>query len=241
VQYQLEILAATSATNLKCRIRLACAGLSLRGTRQGMGHARLVGCAVALASACSIVFDLPEPAEVPDSGTSSDGAGSLADAAPFDASPPDGGPGHDGGKDECDPACAVAGGSCIDDTCVIVCTGSSCSAQISCPAGYPCEVQCGDDGSCAGGVDCSAATGCTVTCGGVDACDAEIVCGAGRCSVDCLGAGSCENGVSCSTSCACDVVCSGPGSCADEAECPGTPACDVGAGCRSGPGACHSC
>jgi hypothetical protein len=131
---------------------------------------------------------------------------------------------------------------CLGSTCVIRCEGAdSCGIGLVCPAGVPCLVVCSGDGSCGGGIDCSDATACEIDCTGPTSCGGAITCGTGPCDVGCTAADTCADGVACQDSCACDVLCGGAGSCATPAQCAFTATCDTGAGCRSAPGACHSC
>jgi hypothetical protein len=139
---------------------------------------------------------------------------------------------------ECPSECT----ECLGTTCIFRCeAASSCATQIVCPDGWGCLVVCSGMTSCAGGIDCTGSTTCEVDCTQTDACGGAVECGTGPCDVACNGADSCGAGVACQQSCACDVLCDGAGSCATSAQCPFTGTCDTGAGCRSAPGACHSC
>jgi hypothetical protein len=125
-------------------------------------------------------------------------------------------------------------------TCTIDCSQTSivdCNAQVSCPAGYHCDILCNRDGMCRNGVSCVGGLSCQVSCSTTNTCE-NIVCGDGPCDVTCSGQQSCK-GVSCNTSCACDVNCTGLGAC-ESVTCP-SPLCDTGLGCTSVPAGCHSC
>jgi hypothetical protein len=126
-------------------------------------------------------------------------------------------------------------------TCTIDCGLTSCTNQVTCPAGYKCDIQCKGDNACRNGVNCLLAASCTVECTGGQSCQG-VQCGPGPCDVSCSAQQSCRN-VTCGVSCACDVTCTGQQSCQSAAPvCSGVGgACRQGSGCTSVPAACHSC
>ena len=158
-----------------------------------------------------------------DAGAVFDGAGSVADSAPGDAT-------------VCPPACD----SCQRQTCIISCAESgACPELVVCPAGMDCEVRCTGSTACQSGIDCSEATRCDITCSDSGACTGPQVMGPVRCDVECSGAGTCSGGIDCSASCRCDTDCDGIGACIMEPSCPfaecveGIECTDVGAGCHT--------
>ena len=144
----------------------------------------------------------------------------------------DGGSGSNGCPAGC-TSCNVA-----QHMCDINCQSTSCSGQVTCPAGYHCTIECDQQNSCRNGVNCRNALSCALTCSGQSSC-IGVECGQGPCDVQCTGAESCQE-VSCGTSCACDVVCTNPTSCASGITCTSI-ACRNGSGCTSQPAFCHSC
>jgi hypothetical protein len=159
-------------------------------------------------------------------------SGSGIDAPRLDA------PKGDGGGN-CPAGCTSCNVS--QKTCTIDCSLTSCAAQINCPAGYHCDVQCKGDNTCRGGVSCVGALSCTVECTGQTSCR-NVQCGNGPCDVMCSGQNSCRD-VFCNASCACDVTCTGQQACtAGTLMCTST-ACrqTIGLGCTSVPALCHSC
>lgn len=165
---------------------------------------------------------------------------------------PDAGIDGNGGGDagECPAVCT----ECVNGTCIVRCEATlSCSSQIMCPPGMPCQVICSGDRSCTGGVSCGDATSCDITCSFLRACGGLITCGAGPCTVACTGDRSCNGafdvggvvaGIDCTQSCACDVTCSGPMSCSEAELCPlypETTCARPGNGCTSTPATCNTC
>ena len=140
-------------------------------------------------------------------------------------------PKKDGGLSDasvCPPGCTSCGPNKV---CIIDCAvaGSNCGSQLTCPAGWNCDLRCSTDSACRNGVNCTAAASCTFQCTGRNSCRG-IACGPGVCNVSCTATGSCET-VTCGVSCACDVRCSSGASCAS-ALCT-RPECDTGRGCSS--------
>lgn len=159
------------------------------------------------------------------------GSGGGVDAAhPIDARRPD------GPSNTCPPGCT----SCDtgQKTCTIDCTQTNCQDQVTCPAGYACDIRCDTDGACRNGIDCQLADSCKISCSSANTCR-DVQCGLGACAVSCTGQGSCRT-VDCNASCACDVSCFGPQSCSDSVTCTSN-LCRQGLGCTSQPALCHSC
>jgi hypothetical protein len=115
--------------------------------------------------------------------------------------------------------CAVAGGSCVGDRCVI---DRDTDNPVTCPAGMPCTVICNAQNACKKGVKCGNATSCIVECTATAACqDKGVDCGmAATCDVTCRGSSACQHGpspngsVDCRAA-TCDVTCDGSGACQD--------------------------
>jgi hypothetical protein len=122
--------------------------------------------------------------------------------------------------------------------CVIDCSLTSCEAQVTCPAGFTCDIRCNIQNSCRNGVSCAGAKGCAIACSGTSACR-DVVCGSGPCDITCSGFQACRD-VNCGNSCACDIDCSGPQSCSDGIVCTEFQ-CDIGLGCSSFPLGCNTC
>ncbi len=139
------------------------------------------------------------------------------------------------------PACPAGCTSCdvMAKQCTIDCTdpNAGCTAQVTCPAGYNCDIKCDAANSCRNNVNCQEAASCIIECSGNGACRG-VVCGPGSCDVQCTGQNSCRT-VDCSTSCKCDVNCAAIGSCSDTITCPIL--CDSGLGCSSDETGCSSC
>ncbi|MFT3696899.1 MAG: hypothetical protein QM831_27405 [Kofleriaceae bacterium] len=155
---------------------------------------------------------------------------------------PDAPKNNDGGQqNNCPPGCT----SCNTTTkqCVIDCSASNanCDGQVTCPAGWYCDVKCDIDNSCRAGVECAGTTGCRVECSGKGSCQ-DVQCGTSRCDIECSGPQSCRDTIECNQSCGCDVSCTGAQSCPDGAvdctsvACIGT----SGKGCSSTSQVCHS-
>jgi hypothetical protein len=165
----------------------------------------------------------------------------IRDAEP-DALPPDAdvtdSPAPDAST-SCEEVCDA--GTCVDGVCTIDCSGDeACRGfEVTCPAGVPCHVICGDL-ACDKHVDCTLATACVIECVGVDACHEEVRCGTGPCDVTCSGFKSCGKKTKCADSCSCDVRCAGLEACHDPSECPAA-ACVFGNGCTSDPLGCDQC
>lgn len=146
-------------------------------------------------------------------------------------------PRTDGGnQNNCPPGCTSC--NTTQKTCTINCQQTNCTNQITCPAGYKCDIMCNADGSCRGGINCAQSASCSIECGSRQSCE-NVTCGKGPCSVSCSGQQSCRN-VSCGQSCACDVLCTGTSSCQQGISCSSF-ACRSGLGCTSVPALCHSC
>lgn len=145
-------------------------------------------------------------------------------------------PKGDGGQNNCPPGCTSC--NTTQKTCTINCQQTNCSGQITCPAGYKCDIMCNADNSCRGGINCALGASCAISCDSRQSCE-NVTCGTGPCSVTCSGVQSCRN-VSCGQSCACDVICTGTGSCQQGISCSSF-ACRSGLGCTSAPALCHSC
>lgn len=160
-------------------------------------------------------------------------AGSTVDAPKM---PTDAPKGDAGMQNNCPPGCTTC--NTAQKTCTINCQMTSCSGQVTCPAGYKCEIMCNADGSCRNGINCSQAASCNIQCDSRQSCEG-VTCGAGPCSVSCSGSQSCRN-VACGNSCACDVLCTGTGTCQQGISCSSF-ACRSGLGCTSVPALCHSC
>jgi len=159
-------------------------------------------------------------------------AGSTIDAPKQLVDAPKG----DGGSNTCPAGCTSC--STTQKTCTIDCQQTSCAGQVTCPAGYKCDIKCNADNSCRNGINCAAAAACSVQCGSRQSCE-NVTCGAGPCYVSCEGAQSCRN-VTCGNSCACDVLCTGTNTCSQGISCSSF-ACRSGLGCTSVPALCHSC
>lgn len=159
---------------------------------------------------------------------------------PSGTNPQDGG--HDGPQQldssgcpgEC-TSCDIAASRCEID--------GFGGANLACPAGWNCTIECLGTAVC-GTIACDQAASCDVSCIGSAACGA-ITCGAGRCQADCQGAGACAS-VDCEMSCRCDVSCP-TGDCG-QLMCPQRPGgtyCTsdgtAGRPCKSAAGQCHSC
>src|SRR5690606_37905029 len=124
----------------------------------------------------------------------------------------------------------AAGGVCEGDArCVFDCEAEgACAEAIQCPAGYACEVSCGDS-ACGDLVTCPATDhDCDVSCAGQDSCAGGVRCEGGACDVGCTGGGSCAGdgvfiregeGFQAEST----VSCSGPGS----GTCEGDGPCDA--------------
>jgi hypothetical protein len=113
-----------------------------------------------------------------------------------------------------------AGGSACPTECDGGCANGVCHMTIDnaptgivCPAGMPCQVDCGAASSCNLAIDCTAGTACTVNCGRDRSCAGVIDCGPGPCAVTCSGSRACGQKVQCNNASDCDVACSGPNSC----------------------------
>jgi hypothetical protein len=127
------------------------------------------------------------------------------------------------------------GGSCMDGTCVITCTGDNACDTVNCPPGIPCEVHCTGGGSGTGcnTVNCAPGQPCTVTCFG----GPGVAAGGGA------GCGS----VNCNNACSCEVSCIdgtgaaiGGGTGCQQTSC--LPGCDQGNGCELTPASsCDTC
>ncbi len=123
--------------------------------------------------------------------------------------------------------------------CTVDCNANPalCTGQMTCPAGYSCNIKCDTPSSCRNGIDCRLGTACTIECSGSFACR-NIACGPGICNVSCAGNNSCS-GISCGMSCACDVKCGATSSCFNVI-C-NKAFCDTGLGCSSEPQGCNTC
>lgn len=171
----------------------------------------IAACALAL-TACPVLHDddfrLSETNEVEPSRSDADAGAATPpgpDAEGKDAEPPttiDGGP--DAGF--CPATCSAG---CAGGTCVIEATG----ANVTCPAGLPCRVQCTGT-ACTGSITCAAGAACQVVCTGEDACKGtRFVAGAAASlCVRCEGKQSCDT-TTCSAPTTCGAVCSGTDSC----------------------------
>jgi hypothetical protein len=96
----------------------------------------------------------------------------------------------------CDPIqCLAAGGTCIGETCAIICaTTDSCKYGVECPAGLTCHVLCSGRKSCKEGVSCGEAASCVVDCSGEDSCREGVTCAnAAPCDVNCTGEDACQD------------------------------------------------
>lgn len=159
------------------------------------------------------------------------GGNIIADAPKGDApKSPDGG-------NACPSQCT----SCNSATksCVIDCSmaNGACNEEITCPAGFKCDIRCNSEGACRKGINCLQAASCQIACASRQSCE-DVVCGPGACSLTCNGVNSCRD-VSCGNSCACDVTCTGSQSCLG-VQCSSL-ACRSGLGCSSASSFCHSC
>jgi hypothetical protein len=121
--------------------------------------------------------------------------------------------------------CIAAGGSCMNDRCVI---DRDNSGSVTCPAGMPCTVICDAQDACKNGVSCGGATSCIVLCTEAAACqDKGVDCGTAQsCDVTCRGPSACQHGdsgasVECRAS-TCSVTCDGSGACQDGIAAQGT-------------------
>jgi len=197
--------------------RIACRSVAL-----GLGLL-----AVALAAGCSVShrsddFACQAQADCRDGRTCVDGFCVLPDGVIFDGPrPPD--------ALDCPAQCTscnTAAHSCIID-CAL---NGGCTAAVSCPFGWNCNVLCETQNSCNNGVSCNGSTSCTITCTGRQSCG-TVTCGAGVCNLTCSGPGSCGDDVLCGTG-ACKVNCSGTNSCNGGLHCGLSCGCDVT--CRAG-------
>ncbi len=143
---------------------------------------------------------------------------------------------HDAPQSGCPTACSSCNTG--QKTCTIDCRTKDCTQQVSCPAGYRCDIECNTDNACRNGVNCQLGISCMVNCSGKASCE-NVQCGLGPCDVACSGTGACKN-VSCGNSCACDITCTGSQSCSSGIQCTSL-ACRSGLGCTSTPSLCHSC
>jgi hypothetical protein len=94
-----------------------------------------------------------------------------------------------GGRTCVDGYCVVGGAkldaptnmACDDaaKTCTITGTGG---ANVTCPAGYTCTVECTATSGC-NNIDCTGAKACTIHCDAVNGCH-DISCGATPCTID---------------------------------------------------------
>jgi hypothetical protein len=144
----------------------------------------------------------------------------------------------------CESVCTAPNATCKNGTCVFDCTGNSaCLTKTTCPAGVPCEIDCGF--LACGDIDCSKASACTIDCagGGGSECTGNITCGGSTCSLHC-GYNSCQKDVSCSaqqcnvtcdtTACRGNVSCGGSAcsvACSDQA-CSGNLTCSASTTCN---------
>jgi hypothetical protein len=193
---------------------------------------------VAIASSCSINHRSDQYACTV-SGDCSDGrvcdngycivAGSIDAARPSDAAKPS-------DANNCPAPCTTC--NVAQKSCTINCQSANCTNQVTCPAGYNCDIQCNTDNSCRNGVNCQMAASCNIDCTGKQSCQ-NVQCGPGKCDVACIGGASCR-GVDCNNSCACDVACTGSQSCTEGIFCSSL-ACTAGSGCTSTPTFCHAC
>ena len=99
-----------------------------------------------------------------DSGrTCSDGfcvtGGTIVDAGKVDAPKT-----PDGGGNSCPAQCT----SCNTTTksCIIDCAmaNGACNQQITCPAGFKCDIRCNNDNACRQGINCLQGASCTNAC-----------------------------------------------------------------------------
>lgn len=146
----------------------------------------------------------------PDSGTLRDGPSdlTLAEAGADSANPAGDGAATDGAAGDATTCPLACTNGCADGTCEVACVGGC-----TCPAGWPCRVNCRD--STCGAVNCGQATSCEIDCGNTS-CGSGVTCGPGPCTVLCSSS-SCRGVIDCSPSSGCCVVCAGPASCNDKA------------------------
>lgn len=201
--------------------------------------------AIALAASCSIehrsdAFACEKQSDCSGGRVCSEGFCVLTNVPPSDGPRPE----QDGDIEpppdapipsECPPQCT----SCNKESreCTIDCGSTDCTAQVVCPAGWSCDIQCNRQNSCRNGVNCLDAKSCTLDCSGDGACR-NVACGPGRCNVTCSGNASCRS-VSCSQSCACDVECGQNASC--ETVICSSFACETFDGCTSQTIGCDIC
>lgn len=96
-------------------------------------------------------------------------------------------------------------GSCASECTAGTCSGSGVcvitdpGSDVTCPADYPCDVECHTDGTCNGlTIDCSKSpTSCVLDCHGNSSCNgATLECpgGSATCNEDCHGDSDCNDG-----------------------------------------------
>ena len=216
----------------------------------------VVGFAAVTAGGCSVThrsgdFACTTPADCADGRTCSEGfcvAPQLDSGVRTDA-PSSGCPA------QC-TSCNTATKSCTIDCAV---NPAACKQQVTCPAGWNCNIACSGISACTSGINCANSKSCTITCSGAQSCR-NLNCGAAACNVDCAGSGSCRDftcgtgacnvscnntdscrNVSCGLSCACDIACRNPfcvGVTCKASQCQlQTPF----GGCTSTPPGCNTC
>lgn len=90
-------------------------------------------------------------------------------------------------------ACPASCTSCDGGRCLVDCGVLDCqSGEVTCPAGWPCDIACTGDGACKrSDLTCPLDRDCAVTCQGFEACQmATITCGVGSCPVTCSADGN---------------------------------------------------
>ena len=105
---------------------------------------------------------------------------------------------------------ALCNGGCDTSASPIVCTVTGTgTGNIVCPAGYRCNITCGNQGAC-GAINCSNGASCDIDCLAGSAC-LGITCMTKNCDITCTGENACGN-MSC-TSGNCTAACSGSDAC----------------------------
>ena len=106
--------------------------------------------------------------------------------------------------------CPAVCGSCDTSVTPTVCTITGTgSGNIDCPAGYKCNITCGQAGAC-GAISCGSAASCDIDCLAADSC-LGITCATKNCDITCTGVNACGN-MSCTTG-NCTAACTGSDAC----------------------------
>jgi hypothetical protein len=169
----------------------------------GRGGRGLSGAAATLPGAAT--DDAGSDSARADGGDRDAGASSAAPLPPNDNS--------------CGRQCVQNGGRCFQGTCFFDCDQpDSCSDQVLCPPGRPCEVTCGTR-ACSDSVVCGVGAECNIRCEGELSCARQVICSA-SCDVTCSGERSCRGGVGGSVE-RLALDCSGPQSCSGNVSCEG--------------------